>query len=69
MRQQVEHPIGALCQMAKFSCKILCFSDGETTAARMPCGVKQIEDFRDLVWRYTNRQAICINYKPEHPLS
>ena len=69
MRQQVEHPIGTLCQMAQFSCKPLCFPDGKTTVVRVPCGVKQVKDLRDIVWWYTNHHAICINYESEHPLS
>ncbi len=68
MRQQVKHPMGALREMAQFSHKLLCFSNGETTAVRMPCGTDQVEDFCDVIWRYTDCEVIRINYKPKHPL-
>ncbi len=54
MCQQLKHPIGALCKMAQFSRKLLCFFDGETTAVRMPCGTDQVEDFCNVIWQYTN---------------
>ncbi len=68
MRQQVKHPMGALCEIAQFSRKLLCFPDGETMAVRVPCGIDQVEDFCNLVWQYTDREVIRINYEPKHSL-
>ncbi len=66
MRQQVKHPMGALYEMAQFSRKLLCFPNSETTAVRVLCGINQVKDFCEVVWQYTNREDICINYEPKH---
>ena len=65
---EVKHPMGALCEMAQFSRKLLCFPDVETRAVRVPYGINQVEDFCDVDWQYTDREVICINYEPEHSL-
>ncbi len=68
MRQQVKHPMGALREMAQFSRKLLCFSDGEMMVMRMPCDIDQVKDFCNVIWRYTDCEIIRIDYKPKHPL-